>query len=151
MTDKGTETPTASAPSDTCPEIDQVQDTKPCKPESFPEERSRDNPPSAEVNHDVLASINAKLEKLDILEVLRQDVQQVKQTSETTCATLDEYKKKTDTLETTVAKLETTVKEMKTENGQMKDKVLKMACRSMKNNLALSGVTETPGQSLEFL
>lgn len=126
MTDKGT--PTFSVPSNTGPEIDQDQDTgkkpstKRYKPGSWSEESSQDNPPSAEVNHHLFASIDARLRKLDILDELWQDVQQLKQTSEFIWATLDEYKKKTDTLETTVAELETTVKEMKTKNCQMKEK-----------------------------
>ncbi|KAL7394157.1 hypothetical protein ABVT39_021569 [Epinephelus coioides] len=104
---------------------------------------SPDSPYSVEVNHRLLASIDARLKKLDILDELCQDVQELKQTSEFICAALDEYKKKTDTLKTKVAKLETTVNVMKSENGQMKEKMLQMTSRPMR------GIPETPGEDAE--
>ena len=78
-----------------------------------------DSPPSAQVNHQLLAAVEITLRKLDILDELRQDVQDLKQTSDFICAMLDEYKMKTDVLETTFTKLETTVNQKKTESGQL--------------------------------
>ncbi len=126
--------------SDSCPAIKEDQDkgkkpaTKWYKPGSWSEANSPDSPPSAQVNHQLLVSIDARLRKLDILDELRQDIQDLTQTSDFKCATLDEYKKKTDILGTTVTKPETTMKEMKAENGQLKEKMLELTARSMRDN-----------------
>ncbi|KAL7382699.1 hypothetical protein ABVT39_026726 [Epinephelus coioides] len=48
-----------------------------------------------------------------------------------------------------VAKLETLVNVMKSENGQMKEKMLQMTSRSMRENLIFSGIPETPGEDAE--
>ena len=108
-----------------------------------------DSPPSAQINHQLLAAVEIRLRKLHILDELRQNVQDLKQTLDFICTVLDEYKMKTDVLETTFTKLETTVNQMKTESGQLKEKMLELTTRSMRDNLIFSGITESSGEEVE--
>lgn len=95
------------------------------------------------VETDLLKSIN---DKLGILELVSKDIKELKASlkmSDEKAATLE---KDTNKLKGPVNKIETEVNELKKENIVLRDALLDIQTRSMRENLVLTGIQEKEGE-----
>lgn len=93
-----------------------------------------DSPPSPPPNQELLASIDAKLNKLVLLDRLENLIEDLKELEKKRCISqaflLEAYTKDTDVLKKTVKGVQTTAEVITSVNFQMKEKILHLTTRS---------------------
>lgn len=87
----------------------------------------------------LLESIN---NKLAILEILHQDIKELKSSLEFSQSQIASLQKENNEMHTKISDLTTTINSIKTENKLLKESILDIQCRSMRDNLVFSGLPE---------
>lgn len=87
----------------------------------------------------LLESIN---NKLAILELLHQDIKDLKTSLEFSQSQIDSLQKDNKEMHTKISELTATITHITNENKLLKDSVLDIQCRSMRDNLIFSGIPE---------
>ena len=95
-----------------------------------------------EVDAAVLDSINARLSKLDMLDALQQDIRDLKASLEFSQSQIEELRKENAVLKRTVKEVQQSTASLTLEKKRMKESVLDLQCRQMRDNLIFSGITE---------
>jgi hypothetical protein len=95
------------------------------------------------VETDLLKSIN---DKLGILELVSKDIKDLKASLEMSDEKTATLEKETHALKGTVNKIETEMNEFKKENNVLKECLLDIQTRSMRENLVLTGIQEKEGE-----
>ena len=96
-------------------------------------------PGMVKVETDLLKSIN---DKLGILELVSKDIKELKASLEMSDEKAATLEKETHALKGTVNKIETEMNEFKKENNVLKECLLDIQTRSMRENLVLTGIQE---------
>ena len=91
---------------------------------------------------DLLKSINERLAKLDILDILREDINALCASLECSQCQIDDLRKENTELKGTVDSIHGKVEVVQRENKQLKETLLDVQCRSMRDNLIFSGILE---------
>lgn len=105
---------------------------------------AEDNTTTVEVS--LLESIN---NKLAILELLHQDIKELKTSLEFSQSQIETLQKENNELQTMIATLTSKVNNLTSENIKMKETILDLQCRSMRDNLIFSGIPETTQEKTE--
>ncbi|ROL41525.1 hypothetical protein DPX16_6923 [Anabarilius grahami] len=88
----------------------------------------------------LLQSIN---NKLAILELLHQDIKELKTSLEFSQSQIETLEKENNGLQTKITMLTSKVNNLTSENNQMKETILDLQCRSMRDNFIFLGIPET--------
>ena len=91
---------------------------------------------------DLLKSINERLAKLDILDILREDINALCASLELRKLQIDDLRKENTALKGTVDSIHSKVEVVQREKKQLKETLLDVQCRSMRNKLIFSGIHE---------
>ena len=91
---------------------------------------------------DLLKSFNEGLAKLDNLDILREDINALCARLEFTQHQIHHLRQHNTTLKGTVDSIHSKVEVVQRENKQLKESLLDVKCRSMRNNLIFSGIPE---------
>ncbi|CDQ84880.1 unnamed protein product [Oncorhynchus mykiss] len=91
---------------------------------------------------DLLKYINERLAKLDILDILREDINALCASLKFSQCQIDDLRKENTTLKGTVDSIHSKVEVVQRENKLLKESLLDVQCRSMRNNLIFSGIPE---------
>lgn len=100
---------------------------------------SEEDPTTTTIEVGLLESIN---NKLAILEILHQDIKDLKTSLEFSQSQIESLQKENNEMHTKVLNLTTTIDSLKTENKLLKESILDIQCRSMRDNLVFSGIPE---------
>ena len=87
---------------------------------------------------DLLKSINERLAKLDILDILQEDINALCASLVFSQCQIDDQRKENTALKGTVDSIHSKVEVVQRENKQLKESLLDVQCRSMRNNLLYS-------------
>lgn len=87
----------------------------------------------------LLESIN---NKLAILEILHQDIKDLKSSLEFSQSQIESLQKENNVMHTKLSELTTTINHLQNENKVLKESILDLQCRSMRDNLVFSGIPE---------
>jgi hypothetical protein len=90
---------------------------------------------------DLFKSINERLAKLDILDILREDISALCASREFSQCQIDDPRKENDEMKGTIDSIHSKVEVAQRENKQREETLLDVQCRSMRNNL-FSGIPE---------
>lgn len=118
--------------------------------DSSPEIFSRSTLPKATFDmQDILSDINEKLKKLDKLDTMAEDIKELKETVYANGISLEQTRKELDSVSGKVKKVERSVRDVTRENFKLKEKILEMTTRSMRDNLIFSGIPEETDENVE--
>ncbi|KAL7375566.1 hypothetical protein ABVT39_019873 [Epinephelus coioides] len=98
---------------------------------------------------EILIGIDEKLKKLDKLDILANDIKDLKVIVQTTVDLLQQTHDDVEVMRGKVKKLETSVNHISRENIKMKEKMLEMMTRSMRDNLIFTGIPEKKDDTAE--
>lgn len=98
---------------------------------------------------EILIGIDEKLKKLDKLDIMANDIKDLKVTVQTTVDLLQQTRDDMEVMRVKVKKLETSVNHISRENTKMKEKMLEMTTRSMRDNLIFTGIPEKKDETAE--
>lgn len=94
-------------------------------------------------------SINERFGKLEIPVELQNDIQDLKESLEYIQAQMADLKKENDPLKGTVSTIQKTIDNVERENKRLKEAMLDLQCRSMRDNLIFSGIPENDNDDPE--
>lgn len=96
-----------------------------------------------------IANINDKLQSLDLLHKLSNDVEELKQSLDFQTALVDVLKQENATLRAEVNSLRHQSDEIQNTYFKIKQDILDLQCRSMRNNIVIHGVPEIQGETFQ--
>ncbi|KAI2657430.1 M-phase phosphoprotein 9 [Labeo rohita] len=99
---------------------------------------SEEDPTMTTIEVGLLESIN---NKLAILEILHQDINDLKSSLEFSQSQIESLQKENNEMHTKISELTKTINSLKTENKLLKEAILDIQCR-MRDNLFFSGIPE---------
>lgn len=97
----------------------------------------------------ILQGINEKLKKLDKLDVMADDIRELKETTRSTGDLLDQTRTELGALKGKVNQMETSIHRVNRENLKLRERMLEITTRSMRDNLIFSGIPEIDDQNAE--
>lgn len=95
-----------------------------------------------EVDISLMRSINERLGKLEILVEMQQDLRDLRASLEFSQAQIDDIRKENEALKRSMVSIENTTAKVTRENKQLKEMLLDIQSRSMRENLMFSGIPE---------
>ena len=99
-----------------------------------------------EVDAAVLESINARLSKLDMLDSLQHDIRELKTSLEFSQQQIEDLRKENAFLKGVVKEVQQSAVSLTLEKKRMKETLLDIQCRDMRDNLIFSGISEKKGE-----
>lgn len=97
----------------------------------------------------ILTEINEKLKKLDKLDSMSDDIKDLKETVIANGISLEQTRKDLESVKKKVKNVQRSVKDVTRENLKLKEKMLEMTARSMRDNLIFSGIPEKKNENVE--
>lgn len=108
-------------------------------------------PETIEVDINLIQSINNRLGKLDMLDSMMQEIKGLRASLEFSQMQIDDLNRDNTELKRKVEVMENKVDMFQMDNRKLKDSVLDVQCRSMRDNLVFSGIPEKEGTNCETL
>lgn len=100
-----------------------------------------------EVDASLLESINARLSKLDMLDSLQEDIRELKTSLEFSQKQIEDLTKENAILKGVVKEVQRSAASITLDNKRMKETLLDIQCREMRDNLIFSGIKEDKDNS----